>query len=194
MKLKRVLLVVSCLMLGVGSFTANATSAEPTLKSILKAEANSLWTQISFADLASASWNTAGATLTFSLIAEHADFAGINSFRIKDDNLRTTIFAGSATPASPSVTYVLKDELSSVYFRTGTENSSNYKIFFNSTAKEYAFAYEDVKGKASDNDYNDMVVTMRAVVPVPEPESVAMLMAGLGLMGMIARRKKKIAA
>jgi len=30
----------------------------------------------------------------------------------------------------------------------------------------------------------------RAIAPVPEPESYAMLLAGLGLMGVIARRKK----
>ncbi len=33
-----------------------------------------------------------------------------------------------------------------------------------------------------------------AVTPVPEPESFAMLLAGLGLMGVIARRRNKVSA
>ena len=37
-------------------------------------------------------------------------------------------------------------------------------------------------------------VVLRATVPVPEPESYAMLLAGLGLMGFVARRRKQKAA
>lgn len=196
MKLKRVLLVVSCLMLGVGSLSAHATSKEPTLKSILKTEASGKWTELSFADLVKSSWNVEGTTLNFSLISENADFASKNSFLIKDDGASTVVFAGNATPTYHSTfSYVLQDELSKVYFKTGSESSNKYKIYFNNSAKEYAFAYEDIKGSSSDNDYNDMVVTMRVTIAaVPEPESAAMLMAGLGLMGVVARRRKNTSA
>jgi hypothetical protein len=196
MKLKRVLLALSYLMLGVGSISAYATSNEPTLKSILETEASGEWEELPFADLVNASWNVVSTTLNFSLISENADFAFKNSFLIKDDGVSTVVFAGSATPIYQSTfSYVLQDELSRIYFKTGDETSSKYKIYFNSLAKEYAFAYEDIKGGSSDNDYNDMVVTMRvAVAAVPEPESIAMLIAGLGLMGVVSRRKKTIVA
>lgn len=192
MKLNRVLLVVSCSLIGVGSLSAQAAS-EPTLKSILKAEYNSTWKQISFSDLVNSSWNTAGTTLNFSLISENADFASINSFLIRDNGISYTAFAGSATPTSySSFSYVLTDELSRIYFKTGTENSNKYRVYFNNAIKEYAFAYEDVKGSRSDNDYNDMVITMKATVAaVPEPEVMGMMMAGLGLTGFMVRRRKQ---
>jgi hypothetical protein len=41
---------------------------------------------------------------------------------------------------------------------------------------------------SSDGDYDDMVVSISAV---PEPETYAMLLAGLGLIGTIARRRNQ---
>ena len=41
-----------------------------------------------------------------------------------------------------------------------------------------------------DADYDDFVVGVRFVSAVPEPETYAMLLAGLGLMGFTARRRK----
>jgi len=39
-------------------------------------------------------------------------------------------------------------------------------------------------------DWNDAVVMLESVTPVPEPETYAMLLAGLGLMGFVARRRR----
>ena len=36
------------------------------------------------------------------------------------------------------------------------------------------------------------VFTVTNIAPVPEPETYAMLLAGLGLLGFIARRKKSV--
>ena len=38
--------------------------------------------------------------------------------------------------------------------------------------------------------YDDLVVTPTTITPVPEPETYALFMAGLGLLGFIARRRK----
>jgi hypothetical protein len=52
------------------------------------------------------------------------------------------------------------------------------------TAPALAYAFNDASG------YQSMTTTFGAqVVTVPEPESYAMLLAGLGLMGFIARRR-----
>ncbi|CAM8668345.1 FxDxF family PEP-CTERM protein [Rhodoferax sp. TBRC 17660] len=40
----------------------------------------------------------------------------------------------------------------------------------------------------------NLVIAQYDVTPVPEPESYAMLLAGLGVMGMIARRRNKVTA
>lgn len=40
------------------------------------------------------------------------------------------------------------------------------------------------------NDWDDMVIGVN-IAPIPEPETYAMLLAGLGLMGFVARRRRQ---
>lgn len=54
----------------------------------------------------------------------------------------------------------------------------------------YLLLYNDyVSG--GDRDYDDMVVRV-SLAPVPEPETYTLLLAGLGLIGGIARRRKMV--
>ena len=60
----------------------------------------------------------------------------------------------------------------------------------------YFIAWEDrnpLLGNTSDHDYNDLVVEVRFSHPLPEPEIYALLIAGLGLLGCMARRKSRLA-
>ncbi|WP_051883238.1 PEP-CTERM sorting domain-containing protein [Salinisphaera hydrothermalis] len=52
---------------------------------------------------------------------------------------------------------------------------------------EYLFGWED----GTDNDYQDYVVTVNGIRPVPEPSSIAMFGVGLLMIGFAARRLQK---
>lgn len=51
-------------------------------------------------------------------------------------------------------------------------------------------AFEDLPNSASDHDYNDAVFVVTGVTAVPEPANLALMLAGLGLMGLMVRRRR----
>lgn len=69
-----------------------------------------------------------------------------------------------------------------------------FQVWLNGVAQQHYFiAWEDrnpLLGNTGDYDYNDYVAEVRFANPVPEPETYAMLLAGLGLMALAARRRR----
>ncbi len=68
-------------------------------------------------------------------------------------------------------------------------NGSNAVGVILSTNKQSALLLFNDKG--GDRDYDDMVVKVSFTSAVPEPQTYAMLLAGLGLMGAVAMRRRK---
>jgi hypothetical protein len=59
------------------------------------------------------------------------------------------------------------------------------------SSDEYIFAFEDMPYlNGSDKDFNDMVVIVESISPVPEPGTLLFLGTGLGLIGFLGYRRK----
>jgi hypothetical protein len=77
---------------------------------------------------------------------------------------------------------------------------TNKTISVGPAAGTYAFilGYNDSAGAANLGDWDDFVVGAKftgVTAPIPEPETYAMMLAGLSLMGFVGRRRKrKVAA
>ena len=54
---------------------------------------------------------------------------------------------------------------------------------------DYLITFND---NYADADYNDMVVGVKAVQAIPEPETYALMLAGLGVVGFMARRRRQV--
>ena len=100
----------------------------------------------------------------------------------------------NATGASGSVYTgaTVSDLTASLYLGNtlkGTSTGLNYS-FSNLLSGNYTLK---ASGTVANGGFN-LLITNYTVTPVPEPETYAMLLAGLGVMGAIARRRSKTAA
>jgi hypothetical protein len=63
--------------------------------------------------------------------------------------------------------------------------------FVNPVNDRWVIAFEDLKlGNGADGDYNDMVVSVESIQPVPEPASIVLF--GTGLLGVAGAIRRKL--
>ena len=113
-------------------------------------------------------------------------------------------------PTTSEFSHLFSDELEGVKDHNiyDTHNNANFALFSNIQAPHYnnSFTYwtatptgeTDIHSTFGFNagrdftDNKDVGHYAMAVAPIPEPETYAMLLAGLGLVSLVARRRKQI--
>jgi hypothetical protein len=96
--------------------------------------------------------------------------------------LGTSFSQASATPGPLSYGF-----LSNGFGALFSNGSNSTGVILSNDRTEALLMFNDT---FSDRDFDDMVV-LASISPVPEPETFAMLLAGLGVLAAVARRQKR---
>lgn len=131
--------------------------------------------------------------------------AGYNDVVFFENNGSTQLFSGHSTPVGTTIDLGTFAAGTVLNFRMHVDNtgnnfymgpaSVNFDNVFHAAATQInsntaVVGFEDLQG-GGDRDYNDIQFKVTNVTAaVPEPESYAMMLGGLGLMGLLARRRK----
>jgi len=133
------------------------------------------------------------------------DFIDTYTFRLAEDLLRTgdlslTVMASSIDITGPSDTYWLTNLTVTVYggaevvFKKNADETADSRLSlkgsFNVAASEYTLEISGWAGQGAGGIYNFQLVAGPPLPAVPEPAEYAMLLAGMGLVGMVVRRRK----
>ncbi len=122
------------------------------------------------------------------------------AFKVSVNNLYQTTFSGKTFGyylSGPGGTFYSDNNLNEgksdhmVAFQGkndgfDVEGGSDFSTW---TPNEYVLGWEDVAFPGADSDYNDMVLMVESVKPVPEPTTIGLM--GLGLIGVFAAARRR---
>jgi hypothetical protein len=72
-----------------------------------------------------------------------------------------------------------------------SDNMDHFIAFTTPKAGEYILAFEDWPNSLGDKDYNDLIIKVKQVAPVPEPSTFLLLGAGIIGIGLARKRFRK---
>jgi len=129
-------------------------------------------------------WLTGNNRLDLLTFAPSTPLAGVGGFFFGSD------LFGFSTPAS-YLTLSATDSTGATVTYTLDAPEFNSFVGFVSTGSLVSFSVTAGNQPGVWATANNLHLSAAAVAPVPEPETYGMMLAGLGLLGVIARRKRK---
>ena len=158
-------------------------------------------------DLAPKSLFATGGNVSLTFLSSNADYSSDLFITGKSDkvfNNKSALFGQTFDlgdfAANTAITFSLLVNNTGYQFYSGLISANldnlNHTAINNLDNNTVHIGFEDLFG-GGDQDYNDVVFTVTNAVsanvaPVPEPESFAMLIAGLGALLLVNRRRKAI--
>lgn len=129
-------------------------------------------------------WLTGGNRLDLVTFAPSTPLAGVGGFFFGSDLL------GYSTPASYLTLSATDSTGATITYTLNTPDFNSF-VGFVSTGSLVSFSVTAGNQPGVWATVNDLHLSAAAVTAVPEPETYGMMLAGLGLLGYIARRKRQ---